>query len=99
MAKIVYNACFGGFGLSAEAVEMGKAISGDPDWGSYDCMDKTERHDAVLVSVVEAIGKKASGFYADLRVMDVLDGTRYRIDEYDGRETVVTSYDDWSIAR
>lgn len=31
--KVVYNACFGGFSLSREAVLLGRQLSGDPGWG------------------------------------------------------------------
>jgi hypothetical protein len=33
MTKIVYNLCFGGFGISREAVLRGRELSGDPRWG------------------------------------------------------------------
>lgn len=51
------------------------------------------RHDPRLVQVVEELGEGASGECADLKIAEV-DG-RYRIDEYDGKETVETpdSYD------
>ena len=47
------------------------------------------RHDPVLVQVVEELGKNASGDFADLAI-DEVDGP-YRIDEYDGFESVMTS--------
>lgn len=46
------------------------------------------RHDPILVQVVEELGEKANGNYADLRIAEV-DGL-YRIDEYDGAEGVET---------
>ena len=54
-----------------------------------------ERHDPVLVQVIEELGDEASGKFALLRIEEV-DGP-YRIDEYDGNESVTTpdSYD-WS---
>lgn len=58
------------------------------------------RHDPVLVEVVETLGsKKASGKYATLEIENVPSGTLYRIDEYDGKESVM-SHDDyaWSVA-
>jgi hypothetical protein len=52
-----------------------------------------DRHDPVLVQVVEELGEKAGGNYAELAIAEV-DGP-YRIDEYDGYESVKTadSYD------
>ena len=33
MNKVVYNACYGGFSLSREAVILARELSGDPEWG------------------------------------------------------------------
>jgi len=44
------------------------------------------RHDPILVQVVEELGDKANGSYAKLAIAEV--SGPYRIDEYDGRETV-----------
>lgn len=105
MAHVVRNACFGGFSLSRAAVLRARELSGNPQWGGptikgdaadgwtcdrdYGYLDGIARHDAVLVAVVREMGTDANGDCADLRIEDV--GTSpYRIDEYDGRETVVT---------
>jgi hypothetical protein len=58
-----------------------------------------ERTDPILVQVVEELGDKANGMCAELRITEVRAGTRYRIDEYDGNESVMTqdSYK-WSVA-
>lgn len=53
-----------------------------------------DRHDPVLVQVVEELGEKAGGSYAKLEIEEV--HGPYRIDEYDGNESVMTSGDyDW----
>ena len=31
--KVVYNSCYGGFGLSEEAIRLGRKLSGNPLWG------------------------------------------------------------------
>jgi len=102
--KVVYNACFGGFSLSREAILLGRKLSGDPNWGgaciigdTYDDGTKVNddygggrdisRHDPILVEVVEQLGEKASGSCANLQIADH-EGP-YRIDEYDGNESVV----------
>lgn len=57
------------------------------------------RNDPALVRVVEEMGDAANGRFACLRISDVPTGTRYRIDEYDGAESVMTVEDyDWQIA-
>jgi hypothetical protein len=139
MKKVIYNACYGGFGLSKEAIQRYWEIKGqqvwveDELWGfciwlvppeerlkpktsiEYSAMSMDERiaynkaysaqtwyhdgvvrHDPVLVQVVEELGDKANGEYAKLRVAEI--SGPYRIDEYDGFESVETpgSYD-WII--
>jgi hypothetical protein len=58
-----------------------------------------ERTDPILVQVVEELGDKANGMCAELRIAEVAAGTLYRIDEYDGFESVETkdSYE-WKVA-
>tara|TARA_R110000868_G_scaffold261048_1_gene519145 strand:- start:1363 stop:1779 length:417 start_codon:yes stop_codon:yes gene_type:complete len=135
MTKVVYNACYGGFGLSKEACQRYWDIKGQQVWiedeklglftvwfvppeerpeqkeWSSMTMDEriaynkayskhtwrennVDRHDPVLVQVVEELGDKANGKHAKLVIGEV-DGP-YRIDEYDGNESVMTSGDyDW----
>jgi hypothetical protein len=100
MVKVVYNSCFGGFGLSAKALaelsalKEAMGIEFDPDDYRY---GELPRHDPDLVAVVEKLGGEASGRFADLRVKE-LAGKRYRIDEYDGAETVMEPYDyEWIV--
>jgi hypothetical protein len=58
-----------------------------------------ERTDPALVQVVEELGNKANGKCAKLCIYEVPAGTLYRIDEYDGNESVMTqdTYD-WKMA-
>lgn len=131
MPKVVYNACYGGFGLSKEAVLRYAELKGiklyeyvDPKFGNmgfhmwtkvpqeeYDKMTREEqnkvwfndsdieRTDPILVQVVEELGDKANGRCAKLAVQDLPKGTMYRIDEYDGYESVETRDSiDWNVA-
>lgn len=140
MTKIVINACYGGFGLSHEAVMRYAEIKGitlyadrDGKFGIthyYLCpieeynqilteeRDKPvapgrfarssklffsdrdiDRTDPALVQVVEELGDAAGDQYAELRIEEVPAGALYRIDEYDGRESVMTHDDyDWKVA-
>lgn len=107
MNKVVYNACYGGFSLSREAILLAREMTGDPRWGApcikgdkYDdgtevdadygrIRDRVKRHDPILLRVVVELGEKASGKFARLKIQEIK-GSIYRIDEYDGMETVVT---------
>ena len=82
--KVVYNACYGGFGLSDEAVarlkELGSTINDTYlPW-------EFPRHDLLLVQVVEELEDKANTWASKLRIEEV--SGPYRIEEYDGYETV-----------
>jgi hypothetical protein len=49
---------------------------------------RVDRHDPILVQVVEELGDKANGIFAELDIEEV--SGPYRIDEYDGIESVET---------
>ena len=146
MARVVYNNCYGGFGLSKEACQRYWDIKGQQVWIEQDTQFKSSdmftvwlvppgerptrptknkdfysmtmdervaynkayseqtwyymnvsRHDPALIQVVEELGEKANGDHADLQIEEV-DGI-YKIEEYDGNETVVTPGGcDWQYA-
>ena len=84
MRTVVYNTCYGGFSLSKEAcrrlVELG--VEGANNDGSRHVC----RHDPLVIQVVRELGNDADGDYANLSLVDV-EG-KYRIDKYDGSESV-----------
>lgn len=58
-----------------------------------------DRHDPDLVAVVEALGKEVNGTFSDLAIEEI-DGDMYNIEEYDGKETVVTPDDTyWTVIK
>lgn len=95
MTKIVYNACFGGFGLSEEELDRYIELSGKHPTYARDI----ERTDPFLIQVVEEKGSRPKYWAANLQIAELPPGTKYRIDEYDGFERVMTLDDyEWSIA-
>jgi len=103
VTKVVYNNCFGGFGLSEKAKKRFLELKGldYPYIRFYE--GDIERTDPVLVQVVEEmmdpVTKKseASGPFGDVRIRDVPEGSEYRIEEYDGSERVVLKDEyEWS---
>lgn len=86
--KIAYNTCYGGFGLSKEAILLGKKLSGNDMW-SCPSFDTSTRGDPILIQVIETLGSKANGRCADLSIKEIPDGSRYDIDEYDGWEDIL----------
>ena len=60
------------------------------------CSRDISRNDADLVAVVELMGNKANGQCAQLKVVEIPDGTEFQIEEYDGSEHVAESHQTWS---
>lgn len=72
-------------------------FSNETYWSPYDVYE--DRSDPTLIQVIEELGEKANGRYASLRIKMLPKGTLYRIDEYDGNESVMTqSAYDWEAA-
>lgn len=87
--KVVINTEFGGFGLSREA-ETWLAKRGI--WQKYPDIKSLKdlpRHEPLLVECVEELGGKASDCYTILEVKKIKHN-RYYIEEYDGKEYIVT---------
>jgi hypothetical protein len=79
MTKVVYNACYGGFGLSAEARQRYAELKGlAQDYDFYD--GDIPRADPALVQVLEEFGSKANGDHASLMIALLEPGTKYRHD-------------------
>lgn len=74
-------------------------FSNESYWSEYDAIRNGSRHDPDLIKVIEELGPKANGDCAQLAIAELPSGTLYRIDEYDGRESVETnsSYE-WTVA-
>lgn len=124
MPAVVYNDCFGGFGLSDEAIIRYHELKGVPIYNiktesfsfffyedlngrsiaqmqedgvkKFHCWE-IDRHDPILVQVVQELGEKANGDFAKLTIHQIC-GNRYRIGDYDGQETVIEPDDlDWIV--
>ena len=101
--KVVINRCFGGFGLSDEAIELyaekkGIKLGEKLKYGGYEELWEGDipRNDLVLVWVVEHLGLKANGDYAQLKVVEIPEGVDWFISDYDGIEHVAERHRTWS---
>ena len=83
--KVVINRCFGGFSLSEKAYEF-LGLEWD-DYG-YKYNDHDLRTDAKLVECVEALGDEADGIFVELKVVEIPDDVEWKINYYDGLETI-----------
>jgi len=88
--KVVINKCYGGFGLSKEAmVFMGF------EWDGYGYCSKLSRSDPKLVKCVEQLGAKANGSHANLKIIEIPNNIDFTIEEYDGMEWVAEKHRTW----
>ena len=92
--EISGDPAWGGATIIGDVRHDGTAVSRDDGY-----LYSVARTDPALVQVVEEMGLEASGECAALVVRDVPAGTRYRISEDFGLETIVIRHDiDWLIA-
>lgn len=113
--KVVYNNCFGGFSLSKKAGEWllehnieepyKSAIEddiqkiNDPESIITSVYSEIPRHHSLLVQCVEELGKAANGECAKLVIEEIYSNI-YKIDEYDGNETIITRDTiDWVVIK
>ena len=102
--KIVINNCYGGFGLSGNAIKRYcelKGIDYDKEWNVYSSEYKIKRTDPILIQVVEELGEEANDFCSDLKIEEIPNGSYYRIIEYDGWEEIILKEEEpykWELA-
>ncbi len=90
--KIVINSCYGGFGLSAAALDKYAELKG----AAKKHETYHDRADPTLIEVVQIMGSKANGRCAKLKVIEIPDGIEWEIKEYDGNEWVAEKHRTWS---
>lgn len=94
--KIVINACFGGFGLSDEALKFLNLDSDRQYRLNWDQNNKINRTDFKLIKCINTLGsERSSGDYAALKVVEIPDDVDWEIEEYDGAECVVEKHRKW----
>lgn len=89
--KIVINRCYGGYGLSKEAYEF-LGIQ----WNGYGYAFSDDRTNPDLIKCIEALGEKASGSCAKLKIVEIPDDVIWKIEEYDGIEWISEVHRTWS---
>jgi len=89
--RVVYNACYGGFGLSEEGLMLYNDLrkqTGLPivKWDG----EIKHRHDPILLDVIDQLEEKANGNFSNLKIHEISDkyANCYKIREYNGLERV-----------
>jgi hypothetical protein len=91
--RIVINDCFGGYGLSEDALEEYKRMAciDDPEFTDQDI----DRDDTYLVRLVEEWGERAEDNFAQLKIVEVPADVDWIIQEYDGHEWIAERHRTW----
>lgn len=100
--KVVINTCFGGFGLSEEAIalyrmlrELSDSVRSLADHVRPTYADEIARDDYDLVYVVETLGEKANTPHSKLKVVEIPADVKWQIEEYDGSEHIAEQHRIW----
>ena len=95
--RIVINRCYGGFGLSNLAAKRYRELAWIPEeelFWTYDI----PRDSKILLQVIAELGVvKASGPHAELKVVEVPEGVKWHIGEYDGMEWIAENHRQWGL--
>jgi hypothetical protein len=91
--RIVINDCFGGYGLSEDALEEYKRMAciDDPEFTDQDI----DRDDTYLVRLVEEWGERAEDNFAQLKIVEIPADVDWIIQEYDGHEWIAEKHRTW----
>lgn len=95
--RIVINTRHGGFGLSNDGAKLYWSIAKSFQLigpGAFDNYAES-RTCPILIYVVEAMGESASSRFSRLKIVDVPEGVKWQIEEYDGREWVAEVHRTW----
>jgi hypothetical protein len=71
--------------------DTGKMMS--YSWHPWD--DDLPRHDPLLIECIETLGDKADGPCSSITIVEIPDGVKYEIDEYDGLERIHEEHRSW----
>lgn len=95
--KIVINTCYGGYGLSKEALEYLGIPFTDNGFYLSNVQDtfNSDRSNPKLVQCIEALGLKTSERNAKLVVIEIPDNIDWVIEEYAGVEWVAEKHRRW----
>jgi hypothetical protein len=95
--EILYNDCYGGYGVSKQALQMynDRKLAIDPSWNIIEFDHYLSRSDPLLIQIYKEIGKEAfSERYASVEIQEIPKKYEkcFLIDEYDGKESVDIDY-------
>ena len=94
MHKVAYNVCFGGFGLSREAILWLGRHGIYKKYPDINDLDMLPRHEPLLIQCIEELGEDVNNNISlnKIRIKEI-DSDMYYIEELGGNEAVITPKD------
>lgn len=94
MHKVAYNACFGGFGLSDEAMHWLTSHGIYDKYPDIEMLEDLPRHEPLLIQCIEELGEDVNNNISlnKIRIKEI-DSDMYYIEELCGNEAVITPKD------
>lgn len=93
MHKIAYNDCYGGFGLSRAAILWLGSHGIYDKYPGIEELNDLPRHEPLLIRCIEELGEDVNdGKCNKIRIAEI-DSDMYYIENYDGKEYIITPKD------
>ena len=96
--EVLYNICYGGWGISEKAVELYNLRNGNNN--PITTLDSGDlcRHDPILIQIYKELGVEFNDVYAKIQIKKIpkIYENYYYIREYDGAESVNIDYTNYN---
>ncbi len=98
LIEVLYNICYGGWGISEKAVELYNLRNGNNN--PITTLDSGDlcRHDPILIQIYKELGVEFNDVYAKIQIKKIpkIYENYYYIREYDGAESVNIDYTNYN---
>jgi hypothetical protein len=99
--EVLYNACYGGWGISDKAMELYKLRSvNDNSMGlEYECDELLCRTDPILIQIYNELGDEMNTKWCKIKIKKIPKKYEnyYFISEYDGKECVEINFTKYKL--
>ena len=98
LIEVLYNKCYGGWGISEKAMELYKLRIGNNNPITPLDVDELCRGDPILIQIYNELGNEFNGCYARIQIKKIPKKYEnyYYIHEYDGLESVKIDYTNYN---
>jgi hypothetical protein len=99
--EVLYNACYGGWGISDKAMELYKLRNvNDNSMGlEYECDELLSRTDPILIQIYNELGNEMNTKWSKIKIKKIpkIYENYYFITQYDGKECVEIDFTKYKL--